>query len=366
MDKLASRPTGTTKTSAIFSELRSNIIGGRYAEAAFPSERALMRRFGVSRTLVRQIIAMLKSDGLLASMHGKGTFVPPHAKRMRERIGFIVPGIGREEFFSPLPKALASFSQRKGFTPVFADLGATSARGRYRMVKQAVREFIAQKVSAVAYQPIDFLSDSPRRNAELLELFRSADIPVVLLDYDIVPRPDRSKFDLVGMDNFNAGWALGRHVVERGARRIAFMMRDNHAFSVVDRRAGLEIAAREGGCPFAVTHVEPTDDKGVAALLRADDAPDAIVCGNDLLAADLLKTLRLLGVDVPKDVMVAGFDDSPVAAASTPSLTTMHLPTNALATSLFKVMMIRIRNPTLPPAAMIHRAWLVPRSSTAR
>ena len=174
MDKLASRPTGTTKTSAIFSELRSNIIGGRYAEAAFPSERALMRRFGVSRTLVRQIIAMLKSDGLLASMHGKGTFVPPHAKRMRERIGFIVPGIGREEFFSPLPKALTSFSQRKGFTPVFADLGAASARGRYRMVKQAVREFIAQKVSAVAYQPIDFLSDSPRRNAELLESSSSA------------------------------------------------------------------------------------------------------------------------------------------------------------------------------------------------
>ena len=139
------------------------------------------------------------------------------------------------------------------------------------------------------------------------------------------------------------------------------MMRDNHAFSVVDRRAGLEIAAREGGCPFAVTHVEPTDEKGVAALLRADDAPDAIVCGNDLLAADLLGTLRSLGVDVPKDVMVAGFDDSPVAAASTPSLTTMHLPTNALATSLFKVMMIRAAPRRHGPQglarpAFIHRA----------
>ena len=366
MNRRKAKPAGTTKTSAIFAELRKDILGGHYVASKFPSERLLMRRFGVSRMLVRNVLSQLKSDGLLAARQGKGTFVPPHAKRMSERLGFIIPGIGREEFFSPICTMLVSHAQRKGFTPVFADLAAPSPRGRYRMVELAVQEFIDQKVSAVAYQPLDFLSDSPTKNAELLERFRCADVPVILFDYDIVPRPDRSQFDLVCADNLNAGWVLGRHLIERGAARIAFLMRDNWAFSVFDRRAGLELAAREGGRPFAVTHVEPSDAAGVAALLRRRDAPDAIVCGNDLLAASLLKTLQSLDVRVPEEVMVAGFDDSPAASSAEPSLTTMHLPTNALATSLFEVMMIRMRNPTLPFAEMTHHAWLVPRVSTAR
>ena len=88
-----------TKFSAVFTELRGNILGGRYAEGKFPSERALMKRFGVSRTLVRQVIARLKVEGLLASRQGQGTFIPQNAMRMNERLGFIIPGVGREEIF---------------------------------------------------------------------------------------------------------------------------------------------------------------------------------------------------------------------------------------------------------------------------
>lgn len=112
--------------------------------------------------------------------------------------------------------------------------------------------------------------------------------------------------------------------------------------------------------------MEPDDAKGVAALLKRRAAPDAVVCGNDQLAAALLKTLRSVGVKVPEDVMVAGFDDARVAALADPPLTTIHQPSDALARSLFEVLMIRIRNPHLPAVAMCHDAWLVPRSSTER
>ena len=355
-----------TKFSAVFAELRGNILGGRYAEGKFPSERALMKRFGVSRTLVRQVIARLKVEGLLASRQGQGTFIPQNAKRMNERLGFIIPGVGREEIFSPICKRMIAYSERKGFTPIFADLAGGSPRERRRLVDSAVSEFIAERVSAVVYQPVDFLSDSPKINAMFLERFKEVEIPVVLLDYDIVPRPDRSSFDLIGIDNHNAGWRLGRHLVEKGARRIAFLMRDNWAFSVLDRRDGLRAAAEESGLKFEVTNVEPDDAKGVAALLKSRAAPDAVVCGNDQLAVALLKTFRAAGVKVPEDVMVAGFDDARIAALADPPLTTIHQPSEVLARSLFEILMIRIRNPALPAVAMYHDAWLVPRASTAR
>ena len=64
--------------------------------------------------------------------------------------------------------------------------------------------------------------------------------------------------------------------------------------------------------------------------------------------------------------MVAGFDDARTAALADPPLTTIHQPSDALARSLFEILMIRIRNPALPAMAMYHDAWLVPRASTAR
>ena len=175
-----------------------------------------------------------------------------------------------------------------------------------------------------------------------------------------------NELHFIGIDNLNAGWRLGRHLVEKGARRIAFLMRDNWAFSVLDRRDGLRAAAEESGLAFEVTNVEPDDVKGVVALLKSRAAPDAVVCGNDQLAVALLKTFRAVGVKVPEDVMVAGFDDARTAALADPPLTTIHQPSDALARSLFEILMIRIRNPALPAMAMYHDAWLVQRASTAR
>ena len=67
--------------------------------------------------------------------------------------------------------------------------------------------------------------------------------------------------------------------------------------------------------------VETRRDSGTYV---AKHRPDAIVCSNDIAADTLLKTLKKLKVSVPKDVMVVGFDDGKLAAATTPLLTTIR------------------------------------------
>jgi LacI family transcriptional regulator len=63
-----------------------------------------------------------------------------------------------------------------------------------------------------------------------------------------------------------------------------------------------------------------------ARLMDAHPRPTAVLCGNDVLAAGAVTQARALGIDVPGDVSVTGFDDIELAAILTPALTTVHVP----------------------------------------
>ncbi len=357
-----------TKHQRVFRELREDILAGKYADGRFPSERALMRSFGVSRHLVREVVRELKFDGFLVRCQGSGTFVTKSARNLGGKIALIVPGILHEEIFPPICREVLAIARREGFTPLFADVTEEEGTSRARRIREIADGFIAAHVSGVIYQPMEFLGNSPKVNSELLARFEAANIPVVLLDYDIVPPPDRSRFDLVGIDNFDAGRRLGAHLVAAGAKRIAFMLKDNWAFSVLNRLEGVRhvAALAKRLTPKPVLYVDPSDRKAVAAVMRRKNPPDAIACGNDTVAAMLIDTLRGLGVRVPAQVMVAGFDDVANAAKVTPPLTTIRQPNVDIARTLFEVLIRRMRDPRRAPSAIFLNAPLVARESTNR
>ena len=100
-------------------------------------------------------------------------------------------------------------------------------------------------------------------------------------------------------------------------------------------------------------------------LLRAF-RPDAIVAYNDVAAIRLLQTLSALKKKVPRDLMLASFDDIPSASSSLPSVTTMRQPADDLAVVAFHTLVERIKNPSLPPRMTLLPCRLVARESTAR
>lgn len=355
-----------TKQHAVFETLRREILDGKYSAGRLTSERALMRRFAVSRTVIREVVRELRFAGFLTCRQGSGTFVTKGARNLGGRIGLIVPGVVHEEIFPPICREVSSIAQKEGFTLLFGNISEENGMARAQRVKATVNEFVAQRVSGVIYQPMEFLGNSPKVNADMLALFDKANIPVVLLDYDIVPPPERSRYDLVGIDNFEAGRRLAAHLVSVGAKRIAFMLKDNWAFSVLNRLEGVRhVAAQKKSLATSpVLYVEPTDVKAVRAVMRRKNPPDAIVCGNDTVAARLLVTLRKLGVSVPKTVMVAGFDDVAHAALVEPPLTTVRQPCSDIARTLFEVLLRRMRDSDCAPVTVNLNAPLVVRLST--
>ncbi|MEP2718863.1 LacI family DNA-binding transcriptional regulator [Pseudophaeobacter sp.] len=137
----------------------------------------------------------------------------------------------------------------------------------------------------------------------------------------------------VGFDNRSAMAELAQHVLDLGHRRIAMIS----GFAAGNDRARSRVlGARDafianGLDPEALRVVETSYDfeKGARAFEEiVTQQPDvtAVICGNDVLAAGALQEARRLGIAIPEQISVTGFDDIELAAVVSPALTTVHVP----------------------------------------
>src|SRR6266487_1570921 len=90
---------------------------------------------------------------------------------------------------------------------------------------------------------------------------------------------------------------------------------------------------------------------------------DAVICANDLTAARLLRTLEKIGLRVPRDLRLVGFDDAQNATFPGVPLTTIHQPCRDIAITAYRAMIERIAEPTLPARSLLLTPHLVVRES---
>ena len=351
-----------TKYRAIFEALRDEILGGKYAKTRkLPSEAQLMRRFGGSRVTVIHALQELRSKGLIVRHKGKGSFITPAAVDYGRAIGLVIP-ISRGEIFPPICRELTRLAQQDGYAILLADFMATPAESRVDEARRIMEDFVARNVLGVVFHLADGVPDAPRINRAALAVLDAAGIPAVLTDCDCVPFPGRSGYDVVGADDVDAGYRLTRHILGCGARRPAFFMPAYGSVSFANRCRGFTAALDEAKIRGTVVTGDSRDAATVDALMRRF-RPDAIVCGNDRVAACLMATLASLGRRVPQDVLLAGFDD--VDFARFVSLTTIHQPCADIGRAAYELLLARVRDPAAVPRSVAFAAPLVVRESTA-
>ena len=362
MSNKAKKSSGGANYLQIAEALRHEIRAGLYAETgSFPSLTKIMRRFGVSRPSAVRSIAELKQQGLVAAKKGSGTFV----SEKNRKIGLAIPGTADSEFFSAVMDGLVFNCGKYGMDLIAGDVFAVDHDKRAAQAERLARHFVSVNVAGAIMQPVGFHEDADRVNGIIADILGKAGIPVVLFDYDIVPPPERSGFDLVSSDHFNAGRKIAAHLMDVGATRICCLLRRLCADSVRTRFAGVEAEVRRvSGRRVSIAVAEPDDGSAIAAVLRKF-RPDAIVCSNDLAAVALGKTLKNLGVKIPADIKLAGFDDIHAAGRMRPALTSIRQPCFDLATTAFKTLLERMANPDLPPREILLDTSLVVRKSTS-
>ena len=137
----------------------------------------------------------------------------------------------------------------------------------------------------------------------------------------------------VGFDNVRAAAAMAQRVIAFGHRNIAMIagitsMNDRAADRLTGVRTALDSAGLDGD-RLPVVEAVYSFEAGAEAfdkLMKRSPRPTAVICGNDVLAAGAMIRAKELGIAVPAEVSITGFDDIDIAALVEPALTTVHVP----------------------------------------
>jgi LacI family transcriptional regulator len=224
---------------------------------------------------------------------------------------------------------------------VQAGAQAACARHGYRLLHQPcdveAADFVASVMALVDEAHLDGLIISPpvTDRLDLLDVLEERGIPYVR----IAPGERRDAGKSASMDDVAAARELTEYLLGENHRRIAFIQGPQNHASSSDRFAGYRAALAAAGVDFdpalavAGNYTFTSGLEATNKLLALASPPTAIFAGNDEMAAGALAAAHEKGLDVPGELSIAGFDDTDLARAVWPMLTTVHQPVADMATT---------------------------------
>lgn len=232
--------------------------------------------------------------------------------RRTETVGVLLPDL-YGEFFSELIRGIDQAARGSGYHVLVS--GSHSDLGEARAVLGALRGRVDGLI--VMSPDVDALPVLERWGHTL---------PVVLLNCGAGCRD----FDAIAVDNYGGARALVRHLLGLGHRRVALIGGPAQNLDARDRARGWRDALAEAGCApgpeLAGDFREASGYAAGLALRRAVPRPTAVFAANDAMAVGCLSALREVGLRVPDDVALGGFDDIPIARYLNPPLTSVRVP----------------------------------------
>lgn len=197
-------------------------------------------------------------------------------------------------------------------------------------------------------------------------------LPLLLIDsYPRAPG-DLMQCDLVYMENYASTKAMAARMIKAGARTLGFVGDMNHCSSFLERWNGFRAAMADAGLPVDNRLCILSDDSNpygevnwmLKELTAMPCIPDGFVCANDFIAIRVMQALRKMGLSIPRDVMITGFDGSPEAEVVDPPLTTAQIPGADIGRIAAGILLARIFRPEIPFSCTFIRTTPVWREST--
>ncbi|MCP4165807.1 MAG: LacI family transcriptional regulator [Chloroflexi bacterium] len=192
-------------------------------------------------------------------------------------------------------------------------------------------------------------------------------LPVVVIDRDL---PDVA-VDSVFTDNRRGGYLVTQHLLALGHRRIACVTGPSDVTPSADRVAGYRRALQDAGIDVDERLVIRGDfdyESGYGAVeqfLKSKPGPSALFACNDLMAMGAISAATKMGLHVPADLSIVGYDDVRLASFTVPPLTTIEQPKHEIGVLAATLLFQRIQQPDLPPRRRLLETSLKIRQSTA-
>ncbi|HEX9389455.1 MAG TPA: GntR family transcriptional regulator [Anaerolineales bacterium] len=316
----------------ILNEIYARIASGEWPTGTqLPTEAELEMELQVSRVTIRQALSAAVEEGLVVRLPGKGTFVSETetsttTHRSEGFIGYVVPHLS-SSFNVQILLGVESILKEKGYHLIFCN-----SEGDFSKENQLLQSLESTRMSGYIIQPV-YAEANDRSWIRLA----SKGAQIVLIDRNI----PGIQVDVVMSNHFEGGQQVVRHLIDQGYREIVYLAHEPIQLpSIAERFRGYQAAMTDAQLnpwpPFVVggpielgylqaqkspTLHENSAVEKIADLLRGPARPEAVVAMNDLVAMLVLEAAEQVGLRIPDELGVVGFDNLDCAVAN--NLTTV-------------------------------------------
>lgn len=268
-------------------------------------------------------------------------------------IGIIVSDV-TNHYFGELIRSIENVLDTQGYSLIVCNTDEQLERERSRL-----ELLTGQQVDAI-------IAAATSQNWDELLITHVKNIPIVFLDRMFDEFGD---YTYVGSNNYAGSYMGVEHLIQHGHERIGILAGFQRLSSMRERLRGFKDALSNHGIPIRdewIALSELSVNAGFDAtkqLLSMNDRPSALFMNNNLLSLGALTAIGQLGLQIPRDIALVGFDDHPWATVCSPPLTVIRQPVKLLGESAAKMVLELVNNKPLEQKALVLDCQLVVRES---
>lgn len=320
-----------TKYQSVKDSIIKAITSGKYQVGdKLPTESILMDRYDVSRYTIRRAMGELENDHYIYRIQGGGMYVDDwqsnKVKPINNKMIGIVTTHLADYIFPSIISGIDRAVSRAGYS-----LLLSNTHNDHDQERQSLKKMLESNVDGLIIEPTR--SALPNPNMDLYKAVENSKIPTLFINahYPNLQLP------YVQLKDRHIEYQLTEMLINKGHQSILGIFKVDDAQGEERMRGFMDAYARHPEFSYLSDAImyQSADDMGkifekVARRLQHDDRPSAIICYNDELAIQIMDVVRSLGMSIPDDISVVGFDDYQLSKFMTPGLTTAVHPKNKM------------------------------------
>ena len=260
----------------------------------------------------------------------------------------------REEFWQPIIIAISSTLSRSNLIVEY-----------FAFEEDKIDDSVLKKLRESSCSAFIIMHVAPK---EIVDTLLEKNEPVVVVD----PKTFHSDATQFKFSNYDSTYLAVQHLIDQGHTNIAFYGSDSHSLSFRERHEGY-LACMDNHknevTPYSIifdnTNKDYADEEMLSKALE-NNPITAIVCANDIIALNAMKTIHRLGKKVPDDISVIGFDNIKTGEYMTPKLSTFNIPRQEIGEEVAKYVANSIKYHQIAYSQIVIRCDFIERESNKR
>lgn len=327
----------------LMEDLKNQILSGKLQPGdKLPSENELSSKYNVSRQTVRKALGILQNAGYVYAEHGRGTFCSELVRHTHSSHNIAVVTTYLSDYIFPrLIKGIDEALTEEGYSIILK-----STRNSASREAKCLEELLQKDIDGLIIEPSK--SHIYCRHTNLYYKLDKFRIPYVFIQGSYAQMEEKPS---VLMDDKKGGYLITNHLISLGHRNIIGVFKADDTQGQ-NRHKGYVKALQDAGIPYEPENVIwfYTEDREIhpyeciKKMVKNKKEIDAVVCYNDQIAMGVITSFRRMGIKVPEDVSVTGYDNSFMASCGGLQLTTIAHPQEQLGEMAARLLIELIKN----------------------